>query len=347
MKIIRIGCLLTVLLPLLLSCQRFFPQRYLVSARVTHFSIVGREGDLNFPMIAQIKDIDAITKDIDEAEYYYKKLSSVYQFKSFVYQQSDKIDTILTKQSLENPLSFSRLTHSPIPVAVELTGIDDQRIRFIVRSQSTGAKKLEYPVEILSGKSASVGILHDTARLGGTLVVISVWIMKVDHRTTSTELVRLLEEKNSVRGSLHSHPRFIASDQRIIDQVLGVGKYQLPMETFESPQIQHKNLAEVDIPTTQELDEMPRIVGGMASLTSHLYYPASARRDNVGGKVLISIMIDTSGNIVEKRVLRSVRNDIDSMALKALDSIRFTQPRVKGHSVRVWVTLPIAFQLNK
>ena len=57
-------------------------------------------------------------------------------------------------------------------------------------------------------------------------------------------------------------------------------------------------------------------------------------------------MIDKNGNVAETEVIKSVREDLDNAAIKAVKMTKF-EPGIKdGKKVKAEVTIPIKFKLD-
>lgn len=82
-------------------------------------------------------------------------------------------------------------------------------------------------------------------------------------------------------------------------------------------------------------------------LKREIKYPATAKRDSVQGKVYIRLDVDSTGNITGKSVARSVRNDLDSAALAAMNNLPLFNPGFeRGHHVKSSMIVPVSFLLK-
>ena|GEM_PF-1884396 len=75
-------------------------------------------------------------------------------------------------------------------------------------------------------------------------------------------------------------------------------------------------------------------------------YPAALRDQGITGTVSLRFSIDTLGVPGEPVVERSTRPELASAALQVVRVMRFEPATVKGKKVRVWVSLPISFQMG-
>ncbi len=75
-------------------------------------------------------------------------------------------------------------------------------------------------------------------------------------------------------------------------------------------------------------------------------YPPALRDQGITGTVSLRFSVDTLGVPGEPVVERSSRPELASAALQVVRLMRFEPATVKGKKVRVWVTLPVSFQMG-
>ena len=76
-------------------------------------------------------------------------------------------------------------------------------------------------------------------------------------------------------------------------------------------------------------------------------YPELARRAGIEGNTVIKALVDIDGGIIDAKVLKSSGNQmLDQAALAAARRARFTPAKQRDKFVRVWVSIPIKFQLT-
>jgi len=83
-----------------------------------------------------------------------------------------------------------------------------------------------------------------------------------------------------------------------------------------------------------------------AVFTPKAVYPPLARRQRVGGVVILRALIDENGSVQEVQVLRGVKPDLglDAAAATAVRSWRFRPATKGGVPVKYWKTITIPFQ---
>jgi periplasmic protein TonB len=94
------------------------------------------------------------------------------------------------------------------------------------------------------------------------------------------------------------------------------------------------------------VEEMPELVGGLASIQSQIRYPEVARRAGVEGRVFVQFVVDEEGRVVDPVVTRGLGAGLDEEAIRAVSNARFTPGKQRGQPVRVRMSLPITFRLR-
>ena len=77
-------------------------------------------------------------------------------------------------------------------------------------------------------------------------------------------------------------------------------------------------------------------------------YPREALRDNIEGRVILMIVIDVEGNVIEVRVVRSIPPKIfDDAAIEAMSQWKFKPAQQNGVPIKVRLAYPIEFSLTR
>lgn len=110
-----------------------------------------------------------------------------------------------------------------------------------------------------------------------------------------------------------------------------------------------------DAPVTGEVyevaDKMPEFPGGMTGLMQHLSknirYPAEAHTNNIQGRVVVSVIINTDGKATNAQIVQSVAPSLDAEALRVTGTMPDWIPGTKdGKPVNVKYTFPVVFRLQ-
>jgi TonB family protein len=99
------------------------------------------------------------------------------------------------------------------------------------------------------------------------------------------------------------------------------------------------------------VEEMPVFPGGDAALLNYLakntVYPENAKKNNIGGRVIIRFCVTEKGGINKASVLQGVNPEIDAEALRVVGTLPDFKPgRQGGKDVPVWYMVPITFSLR-
>jgi len=75
-------------------------------------------------------------------------------------------------------------------------------------------------------------------------------------------------------------------------------------------------------------------------------YTAKAKDAKVQGTVLIECVVETDGTVGDVKVTKSLDEDLDQEAIKAVKQWRFEPGKKDGKAVRVQITLEMTFTLK-
>jgi protein TonB len=96
------------------------------------------------------------------------------------------------------------------------------------------------------------------------------------------------------------------------------------------------------------IEEAPFFKGDLKEfIQGELVYPLSAKKDTIEGTVVISFKIDTLGLTVNHKVVKGIREDLNSEALRIAKRIKFDKPVLqKGRPIEVEYAVPVVFDLR-
>ncbi|RMD94099.1 MAG: M56 family peptidase [Calditrichaeota bacterium] len=97
-------------------------------------------------------------------------------------------------------------------------------------------------------------------------------------------------------------------------------------------------------------DSPPKPTGGFKAIQSNLKYPEKAKNAGVEGSVILHVLIDEQGQVVDVRILKSIddgKYGLNEAAIQAVKSAKWQPAKLKGKPVKVWVSIPVLFSLNK
>ena len=100
------------------------------------------------------------------------------------------------------------------------------------------------------------------------------------------------------------------------------------------------------------VEQMPEYPGGMPAMmefiSKNIKYPAAAQQAKIQGRVTIQFIVNTEGNIITPRVLRSADPLLDAEAIRLTTIMPKWKPGMqRGQAVNVKYTVPIMFRLQE
>lgn len=140
---------------------------------------------------------------------------------------------------------------------------------------------------------------------------------------------------------INALPKWEPGEQR--GQPVNV-KYTVPIQ-FNHPDESSENH------TFTVVEKMPKFPEGEHALLKHISsqikYPVIAQENGIQGRVVVSMVIDTDGNVVDPEIVRGVDPSLDTEALRVVNSLPKWEPgEQRGKKVRVKYTLPVQFRLQ-
>jgi len=343
--------ILSAALLFLFAC-RSAGTRYLVISEATHFEIQGNGQALNLPVFAGTLGIDVIVRNVTTAEYYYQKLSSVYEFKSFTFVNTASNEILLDRAGdLHQPQSVYSFNDSTAKIDLSLVGFQNQTAVYIFRisDKQTGQTR-DHRVEVPAGKSASIGALFDRENNRGYLISISTECLDITKELTPARLSEFLLQKNISRGENAPH-FFKPGDQRWMDELFGERALKLPLKLLKpaikvtDTSYQEPNSLE-DIPDQKEgfvpVDKIPSPIGFIQVPK----YPETAKKDSLQGMVYVEVYIGKDGSVGKINVKKSLREDLDNAAMDAVRNTEWSPAEQKGVPIGAWVVIPFRFVLR-
>lgn len=93
------------------------------------------------------------------------------------------------------------------------------------------------------------------------------------------------------------------------------------------------------------VEQMPELIGGVASILEYLKYPELARRAGVEGTVYVLAYVDEEGIVQKVEIARGIGAGLDEAAMEAVSQVRFIPGMQRGVPRKVVVTVPVRFKL--
>jgi protein TonB len=94
-------------------------------------------------------------------------------------------------------------------------------------------------------------------------------------------------------------------------------------------------------------DEAPEPIGGVAAILRNIEYPEVGKRASIEGTVILHVQIDEKGVVRNMRVIKGIGFDIfETAAMNAVKSVRWRPAKQRDVPVKVWISVPIEFDLT-
>lgn len=117
---------------------------------------------------------------------------------------------------------------------------------------------------------------------------------------------------------------------------------------FFLPPIENGNKIMDDDPAYyMNVEIMPEPIGGMNTIYKKLIYPLEAKENNIEGTVKVLAFIERDGEVSSARVVEGIGYGCDETARLSVYYTRFKPGLQKGQRVKVQMTIPIEFKLDK
>lgn len=94
------------------------------------------------------------------------------------------------------------------------------------------------------------------------------------------------------------------------------------------------------------VEQMPELIGGLASLQKEIQYPERALRANIEGRVYIRFIVNEKGEVENPEVVRGIGGGCDEEALRVVKMAKFKPGLQRGVPVRVQFNLPVIFRIK-
>ena len=123
------------------------------------------------------------------------------------------------------------------------------------------------------------------------------------------------------------------------------GVEQVALEDLKTPEEMTQALQKTEENVYVVTEEMPKLIGGLASVQDEIIYPEEAKANGIEGQVIVQFIVDEQGNVTEPHVIRGIGSGCDKAALEAVKTAKFEPGKQRGKPVKVQFTLPITFKL--
>ncbi|MFN8393682.1 MAG: energy transducer TonB [Bacteroidia bacterium] len=107
----------------------------------------------------------------------------------------------------------------------------------------------------------------------------------------------------------------------------------------QTPASKPATVEELQIP-----ESMPAVIN-MQEVAGRIGYPAEAKANKIEGRVIIRVLVDTEGNVIDHQLVKDPHKLLSDAVLAHAKELKFTPAKDKGKTVKAWVTIPFQFKL--
>lgn len=335
---------------LIISQGLFAEDLNMVRVGYSVFEVAGNGEALNFPVFSKTISVDDIIYSVDKSNYYYQKLSKLYNLDKFNLIKTGSWDGVVDEEVVINegkPLfthsikveesvpifskSDNELIKSTINIYKELEvafiEFADDKAKFTMRVKNEIENRKHSDVQIAklviqSGKSGSVGSMYSKEENKAVLIVLWVESLKVNKKTSQKDLDKYFTK---IKGT----PNFTVTDQIRLDKYFHKGKLVIPKEYIQRV-------------VFVEYDKPPR---ALSPITPE--YPKDAQEAGTEGTVIIQCFINDVGVVELIKILKGADAALDKSAIEAVKKVKFKPAKKDGEAVGVWISIPINFSLSE
>ena len=99
-----------------------------------------------------------------------------------------------------------------------------------------------------------------------------------------------------------------------------------------------------DAPATV-VEQMPELIGGMASVQEAISYPKKAKEAGLEGTVYVKFIVDENGQVNNPEIVKGLGLGLDAEVLRVVNDLEFRPGRQGRNHVPVLLYLPVKFEL--
>jgi TonB family protein len=191
-------------------------------------------------------------------------------------------------------------------------------------------------------------------------------IESVIEKFTKNRYSEIKLRKNRINIDANGKKFIITGEDVSTNDVINIlkgGKYEITItgeKSLKLTQLSNTPLEATTIvkPTLEKgkqvffiVEEMPEFPGGESALRKFIAetvkYPVEAQKNKIQGKVYVTFVVDSEGNVTDSKIARGVDPSLDMEALRVVGLLPKWKPGLqKGKPVAVSYTVPINFVLN-
>ncbi|MBI2619411.1 MAG: energy transducer TonB [Ignavibacteriales bacterium] len=166
-------------------------------------------------------------------------------------------------------------------------------------------------------------------------------ILKVEQEIVDVEDIDITKQENRPPPPPRPPIPIEAPSDEALDDVEIASSELRPSDEAPPPPTEDEEIYFVAV------EDLPEPVGGIAAIQAAVVYPEIAKRAGVEGTVYVEAFVDEGGNVTRTTVVKGIGAGCDEAAQSAVMKTKFKPGKQRGKPVKVRMSIPIRFRLQK
>lgn len=208
-----------------------------------------------------------------------------------------------------------------------------------------------YTIFLEIGLIAALLIVTALAKIHLDISETEVPIIQEQETIQMEEIVRTEQQMKAPPPPRPPVPVEVPNDEIFDDVEINIDaeldfNTQLDLPPAPPKQVEAEEEAEEEEDFFVLVEQMPELIGGIASLQQEIKYPELAIRANIEGRVYVQFIVNEKGEVENPKIVRGIGGGCDEEALRVVKQAKFKPGLQRGRPVRVQYNLPIIFRLQ-
>lgn len=95
-----------------------------------------------------------------------------------------------------------------------------------------------------------------------------------------------------------------------------------------------------------QIEEKPKLVGGVYSLTQNIKYPKEAIENNIEGRILLTCTVTAKGKVENIKIIRGLGFGCDEEAIRLVSEAEWEPGKIENKNAGMEVLIPLKFKIK-
>jgi len=204
-------------------------------------------------------------------------------------------------------------------------------------------------------------ILLEVGLVVTLLIFIGIFTMRLPAKKVNKNMVKkqeVVDVKDIVRTKQKKTPPTPPKPQVPVevpnDEVVKEQNFNLNADLnmgnsldIPKPPEQKKKKEDKDDHVFVAVEQQPKLDDRLNSLQKKIQYHEMARKAGIEGRVYVQFVVNKKGQVKNPHVIRGIGGGCDKEALRVIKQAKFKPGLQRGRPVKVQMSLPIVFRLQK